>query len=103
MPDEKAQKLFTEAQVKSINDFQHAGIFHPFTCDNSECRGKEPNFGTLIATVDGLTCPTCDYKQNWVHSFMADDSWRNHDWRQKGLFNKETTDADRPSDNDGRG
>jgi hypothetical protein len=70
---------FTEDQIKSFNDFQHAGVFHPFTCGSGR-RTDEHHLdgeGLLVLGEEGLECPYCDYKQNWAHSFMLDDSWRN--------------------------
>ena len=68
LPHVKA--LFTDEQIKSMNEFQQAGVMHPFTC------GKCSN--DLVATKEGWICPTegCDYTQNWCHSFMSDGSWK---------------------------
>jgi len=60
---------FTPEQVAHINEFQLAGYMHSFTCGN--CSGCDRD---LVATVDGLHCRRCDYRQFWVHSFMADGS-----------------------------
>lgn len=60
---------FTDEQVASINGFQKCDHVHPFTCGGEKCRAD------LVATNDGLICEFCDYKQNWVHEFMADGSW----------------------------
>ena len=61
---------FTAEQVESINAFQHAGIFHPFTCGVDDCRHD------LVAEPDGMRCPKCDYRQDWVHDFMANWAWK---------------------------
>jgi hypothetical protein len=53
---------WTDAQVKALNDFQHCGYMHPFTCGNDS--------ETLIATNTGWECPKCNYKQDWAHDFM---------------------------------
>lgn len=58
---------FTKEQVESLNAFQASGIFHPFTCANEHGGEKR-----LIATEAGWQCPSCDYKQDWAHSFMAE-------------------------------
>jgi hypothetical protein len=64
---------FTADQVESINSYQRAGIFHPFTCGND---GE-----TLEATPEGMRCPKCSYAQDWVHDFMANWTWRPpEDW-----------------------
>lgn len=66
--------VFTPEQVKSLNEYQQAGVMHPFTCggDAKHLDGE----GILVATEDGWICPYCDYKQNWAHGFMMDDSWK---------------------------
>lgn len=60
---------FTEDQVDSLNGFQVAGLFHPFTCGGASCRDD------LVATVDGWVCPSCGNTQKWANRFMADWSW----------------------------
>lgn len=65
---------WTQDQVNSLNDYQAAGVFHPFTCGNENCRAD------LTATIDGWYCETCrkngkEYHQDWCHSWMADRSW----------------------------
>lgn len=60
---------FTQAQITKINNFQSAGIVHPFTCPN-DSEG-------LVAHADGMHCPSCDYRQTWVHEPMADNSMLN--------------------------
>ena len=62
----------TEQQIKSFNDFQNSGIWHPYTCGTDSCRAD------LVATPNGLICEHCDYKQYWADGFMLDDSWRQH-------------------------
>lgn len=70
---------FTPEQVKSLNDYQDSGVFHPFTC---ECRAN------LIATEKGWICNCCNYTQNWAHDFMLDGSWRQFEiqFRRPNLF-----------------
>jgi uncharacterized radical SAM superfamily Fe-S cluster-containing enzyme len=66
---------FTQKQVDNINRYQREGRFHPFTCGSGN-RTDEKHLdgeGILVATEDGLHCPYCDYRQNWVHDFMADE------------------------------
>jgi hypothetical protein len=58
---------FNSEQVAHINEFQREGYMHPFTCP-----GAHSGERNLVATKDGLHCPSCDYRQFWVHSFMAD-------------------------------
>lgn len=55
---------FTPEQVAALNIFQQSTQFHPYTClfhSNT----------SLIATIDGWSCPHCDYRQTWAHSFTA--------------------------------
>ena len=62
------QAPFTEDQVCSLNEYQKAGKFHPFTC---EC-GKSD----LVATQEGWICPcVCGYTQSWAHAWMANWAW----------------------------
>jgi hypothetical protein len=63
---EVVEAPFTPEQVAHINDFQASGYMHPFTCPNAH---TERN---LIAEEAGLRCPSCGYRQGWVHGFMAD-------------------------------
>lgn len=58
---------FTDDQVDALNEFQHLGFVHEFTCKNNH-----PGNNVLIATKDGWICPSCNYTQNWCHSFMLD-------------------------------
>lgn len=64
---------WSEDEVKSLNDFQKAGCFHPFT----GTRGPNGEETVLIATPAGWV----EYEggpvvQTWAHQFMADGSWR---------------------------
>jgi hypothetical protein len=60
---------WTDDQVSSLNAFQDAGVFHPFTC------GGCSNRDGLVAQNDGWHCPDCDYSQTWAHYWTADWSW----------------------------
>lgn len=69
-PDRMTRAPFCAEQIASINAYQEACVFHPFTCDRC---------GTdLRACETGMICPApdCAYVQDWVHPFMADESWR---------------------------
>jgi hypothetical protein len=66
--------LWTDEQVKSLNGFQHCGVFHEFTCGTKE-KHKKGDSDALVATTHGWVCPSCDYTQNWAHPFMLDGSW----------------------------
>lgn len=72
---EKAKVVFTPEQVKSINEFQQAGVMHPFTCGDDDCRARHVD-SELVADTSGLKCPHCGYTQDWAHGFMADGSWK---------------------------
>lgn len=61
---------WTSDEVASLNGYQISGVFHDFTCDGADCRAR------LVATADGWTCPRCEYRQSWAHSWMADGAWR---------------------------
>lgn len=63
--------IFTEDEVKSLNEYQKEGLTHPFTCGNNHDGER-----VLVATTDGWICPSCDYKQDWAHSWMANWKWR---------------------------
>lgn len=66
----EAQAPFTDEQIKSLNDYQVSGVFHPFTC------GIDSVHALLVAGRDGWSCPDCEYKQTWAHVWMANDMWR---------------------------
>lgn len=59
---------WTPREVAALNRYQFSGQFHPFTC------GKDSLHGELIATPLGWTCPRCDYRQDWAHKFMLQES-----------------------------
>lgn len=60
---------FTDEQVAKLNEWQHCGKVHPFTCPGGkpDCAGHRE----LIATKDGWVCHCGDYRQDWAHDFMA--------------------------------
>lgn len=70
----KIEAPFTELQIASINEYQHCGKFHPFTC--AACKADENNDEPLVAFEYGMQCLYCPYVQKWVHDFMADWSWK---------------------------
>lgn len=59
--------IFTDAEVEEINAYQRSGTFHPLTCANGH--------GDLVATNDGLICPTCEYRQIWVPGWIKNGDW----------------------------
>jgi hypothetical protein len=59
-------------QVDSLNQYQHSGQGHPFTCAAGH---------VLVADGGGWHCPACalagqPWVQNWCWDWMADGSWR---------------------------
>jgi len=68
--------VFTPDEVKSLNEYQNSGIFHPFTCGSDVRTEHEDGEGLLIATETGFYCPYCDFRQSWCHPWMRDWSWK---------------------------
>jgi hypothetical protein len=70
--------MFTLEEVESLNAYQKARVFHPFTCgsgnrtDSKHLDGE----GILVATTEGWVCPYCEYRQDWAHDFMKNGSWK---------------------------
>lgn len=62
---------FTADQIEAFNRFQASDQFHPMTCGNRGLHSLE-NEGVLVADESGLFCPTCDYRQDWCHSFQME-------------------------------
>ena len=72
---------FTPEQVKNLNDFQHSGVMHPFTCSggggpHSDRPGRP---AVLIASENGWRCPVdgCEHQQDLGARPMQHD--RNED------------------------
>lgn len=60
---------WTAEQVQALNAFQRSRVMlHPFTCGGDHCVGEER---VLVATPGGWVCPSCTYRQDWAHAFMA--------------------------------
>lgn len=75
---ERIEAPFTDTQVRGLNEYQTGIDFGhrmpPFTCGNrgDGKHGEEGgDKGVLIATAKGWVCPSCEYTQDWAHSFMA--------------------------------
>jgi hypothetical protein len=68
---------WTEEQVLNLLAWQKSDHVHPFTCPNRG-DGKHHEFwgdlGVLVPSGDGWACPSCDYRQDWAHTFMLDGS-----------------------------
>lgn len=70
--------VFTPEEVSNLNEYQQAGVMHPFTCGSGN-RTDEHHLdgeGMLVATEDGWICPYCPYTQSWAHEFMKTGSWK---------------------------
>jgi hypothetical protein len=68
------QDIWTEEEVKNLNDFQSCCFFHPFTCP-----AKSGEKHDLVATKVGWICPPCsgqEVLQTWAHDFMLNGEWR---------------------------
>jgi len=57
--------IWTEEQVKMLNERQARNDLHPYTCpgDHKECENNRE----LIATIYGWRCVCGKYTQNWSH------------------------------------
>ena len=56
---------WSEQQVDHLNEWQHAGYVHEFTCPNEHAGSH-----VLIALRNGWHCPGCAYTQTWAHEMM---------------------------------
>ncbi len=63
---------FTADQIEAFNRFQQSGQFHPMTCGNRHLHTAPDDEGVLVADENGLHCPTCNYRQDWCHSFQLE-------------------------------
>jgi len=59
MVSERVTAPWTEEQVAALNEYQHSGCFHPYTCpfNSGAC---------LVATREGWVCEHCGYTQDWM-------------------------------------
>lgn len=63
----RVEAPWTQDQVNSLNEYQDAGCFHPFTHESKN----------LIATTDGWVLEKGGpVLQTWAHQFMTDGSWK---------------------------
>lgn len=70
---EKVEAPWTDDQVASLNAYQHAGVFHPFT-GTRQPNGDET---ILIATCDGwIEREGGPVVQTWAHPAMANWQWQ---------------------------
>jgi len=66
----RAAQVFSPEEVFRLNNYQHSGCFHPFTCGSDDRINHPDGEGLLVATIYGWICPYCDYRQNWAHPWM---------------------------------
>jgi hypothetical protein len=84
--DGKLTAPFTRDEVWSLNAYQDAQIFHPYTCPNCDILRWGSNM-RLVATALGWVCRNtrengCQYVQYWAHDWTADWRWKQD---QKGV------------------
>ena len=73
MEEKSIKAPWTDEQVKALNETQHLGFVHEFTCAGNNCkRSEREDNGILVATNEGWVCPCGEYKQDWAHEFMFD-------------------------------
>lgn len=75
--ESSAKKVFapwTDEQVRSLNDYQSSGVFHPFTGRNELAPPGEDD--VLVATSEGwISDLDPDYRQGWAWEWMANRHW----------------------------
>ena len=75
---EQIQAPWSDEQVRSLNEYQESGFFHPFTC---RCRGN------LVAQQDGWICPNgCEWSQTWCWDWMANWDWKKSQAEEQALI-----------------
>lgn len=68
---------FTADEVRSLNEYQNSGEFHPFTCGGDRTDEKHlDGEGRLVATEEGFVCTFCEYRQLWAHEWMKNWEWK---------------------------
>lgn len=67
---EKIYVPFTADQVRSLNQYQHFSIDHPYTC------GNDSSHRVLMVNTNGWECPDCSYTQGWAHKWHTDWEWK---------------------------
>jgi hypothetical protein len=83
-PQDHLPAPWTPEQIKNLNDYQHCGVMHPYTCGGNRsdeahvkyAKEHHEDEGTLIATSRGWKCPVCDYKQEWSWNGHASGEWK---------------------------
>lgn len=75
---------WTDDQVASLNGYQAAWVFHPYTCGTDGCPRRAAG-EVLTATRAGWECP-CGYRQAWAQLQMADWSWQRPADVLRGLY-----------------
>jgi len=85
---DRVKAPFTDEQVDAINQWQNTSTVHPLTCGSGNRKDEKhlDGEGILVASKDGLVCPYCDYKQDWVPDgvafpgeiFVVDEKFNNY-------------------------
>lgn len=65
--------IWTVEQEAVVEEFQRAGLFHPYTCGGGG--GKCPGV-VMRATLAGLRCPSCGRMQTDVEGWVLTGEWR---------------------------
>jgi hypothetical protein len=70
----KCEAPWNQEQIKNLNDYQHCGFCHPFTCLDRHL---------MVATEEGWVCDQCaeerkTVKQDWCHDWMATGEWKRY-------------------------
>ena len=64
-------RVFTERELRELNEYQASGVGHVFTCPHREEGTHNTalfgDLGALVATRIGLVCPSCGYTQEKIH------------------------------------
>ena len=64
---------WTDEQVAKMNEWQACRRVNELTCQEqhrSARLGKLPRTKTLVATREGMVCPSCGYTQHWALASM---------------------------------
>lgn len=69
----KVSAPFTADQVRRLTLFQNSPHVHSFTCYECQSADIESDDFSLVATVRGWICQTCDFVQDWAYDTMLID------------------------------
>ena len=72
---------WTPEQVEALNRYQNDQSKEALTCGSVSAHSLDPKYPhmgyegrVLVAKKDGWHCPSCSYRQDWAHDFMAEVS-----------------------------